>query len=40
MINYRHLANINKERKIIADNLEEGYNYPLRLITPMEVMGE
>jgi predicted GTPase len=38
--NYEHLANINKERKIIATNLEEGYNYPLRLITPMEVMGE
>jgi len=38
--NYEHLANINKERKIIAANLEEGYNYPLRMITPMEVMGE
>lgn len=38
--NYEHLANINKERKIIANNLEEGYNYPLKLITPMEVMGE
>ena len=38
--NYKHLANINKERKIIATNLEEGYNYLLRLVTPMEVMGE
>ncbi|MEW6685735.1 MAG: type II toxin-antitoxin system VapC family toxin [Candidatus Edwardsbacteria bacterium] len=38
--NYEHLANINKERKIIATNLEEGYNYLLRLVTPMEVMGK
>ena len=38
--NYKHLANMNKERKITAINLEEGYNYPLRLVTPMEVVGE
>jgi predicted nucleic acid-binding protein len=37
--NYKHLVNITKERKIIAANLEEGYNYLLRLITPMEVIG-
>ena len=38
--NYKHLANMNKERKITVINLAEGYNYPLRLVTPMEVMGE
>ena len=37
--NFRHLANINKERMITAVNLREGYIHPLRLTTPMEVMG-
>jgi hypothetical protein len=38
--NFRHLANINKEKQVLALNIQEGYNYPLRLTTPMEVMGE
>jgi len=38
--NYRHLANVNKESKIIAVNITEGYNRQLRIITPMDVMYE
>jgi len=38
--NFKHLANMNKERLVIAVNIREGYNYPLRLITPLEVMDE
>jgi len=37
--NYKHLANINKERKVAAVNIQEGYLHPLRFTTPMEVMG-
>ena len=37
--NFRHLANISKERRVAGVNLEEGYLHPLRLTTPMEVMG-
>jgi oligoribonuclease NrnB/cAMP/cGMP phosphodiesterase (DHH superfamily) len=36
--NFKHLANVNKERQVIAVNIREGYNYPLRLTTPLEVM--
>ncbi len=38
--NFRHLANVNKEMKIQALNIEEGYRYPLRLLSPLEVMDE
>ena len=38
--NFKHLANINKKRLVIAVNIKEGYNYPLRLTTSMEVMDE
>jgi predicted nucleic acid-binding protein len=38
--NFKHLANINKEKQVLILNIQEGYNYPLRLTTPMEVMGE
>lgn len=38
--NFKHLANINKEIKIQAINIEEGYRYPLRLISPLEVLDE
>lgn len=38
--NYRHLANVNKERKIHIVNFQEGYAKPFRLITPMEVAYE
>ncbi|HBE04133.1 MAG: hypothetical protein A2096_11230 [Spirochaetes bacterium GWF1_41_5] len=38
--NYKHLANVFKKRKIQIINLEEGYDKPLELITPMEVINE
>ena len=38
--NYKHLANINRERKIISLNITHGYNYTLRICSPMEVMDE
>ena len=38
--NFKHLVNINKEKQVSAINIQEGYYYPLRLTTPMEVMGE
>jgi len=37
--NFRHLANIKIERKVLLVNNEMGYYYPLRLTTPLEVMG-
>ena len=36
--NYKHMANIYKERKIISMNINEGYLHTLRICTPMEVM--
>ena len=38
--NYRHMANVNKENKIMSVNIAEGYNKQLRIITPMEVIYE
>ena len=38
--NYKHLANINKESKIISANITEGYSRALRIITPIEVIYE
>ncbi len=38
--NFRHLANINKERKIILENMKMGYHYPIRLLSPLEVHHE
>ncbi len=38
--NYKHLANINRERKILAVNFNQGYNQLLRICTPLEVMDE
>lgn len=35
--NFRHLANIKREREVKIVNIENGYNYPLRILTPMEV---
>lgn len=35
--NFKHLANIKKERYVLLANMENGYNYPLRIVTPMEV---
>jgi predicted nucleic acid-binding protein len=38
--NFKHLANVNKEHKIIIENLKMGYNYPLRLLSPLEVLDD
>ncbi len=36
--NFRHLANINRERKVISANLEIGYIANFGIITPLELM--
>jgi len=36
--NYEHLANVNKERKINLVNQKEGYFYPFRMVSPLEVV--
>lgn len=38
--NFKHLANINKQRAVKRINEREGYFYPLILTNPMEVMDE
>jgi predicted nucleic acid-binding protein len=38
--NYKRLANIRKKREIQFNNLREGYDKPLELLTPMEVAYE
>ena len=38
--NFRHLANINKEHKIMLLNKTIGYNYPFRMANPLEVYFE
>jgi len=38
--NFQHLANVSKEARLLAANLEEGYRYPLRLVSPLEVLNE
>ncbi|MDR1179737.1 MAG: hypothetical protein LBK44_04465 [Spirochaetales bacterium] len=35
--NFKHLANVNKEHKILIVNKTHGYNYPFRLANPLEV---
>ena len=36
--NYRHLANVNKEKRIISLNFTYNYLHPLRIITPLELL--
>jgi hypothetical protein len=36
--NYRHLANVNRERMVLATNLELGYLDKFRIITPLELI--
>ena len=36
--NYKHLANVNKERQFISVNFTENYIHPLRIITPLELL--
>jgi hypothetical protein len=38
--NFRHLANVNRRNRVMAVNIEKGYNFPLELVTPLEVMGD
>ena len=36
--NYKHLANINRERKVIAVNLQNNYLDPIKICTPLELL--
>jgi len=36
--NYKHLANVMKEKKIRTINLENNYTHDLRIITPLELI--
>lgn len=38
--NFKHLANVKKQREINIVNLGEGYNKPLNLVNPLEVLYE
>lgn len=38
--NYRHLANVNKETRVLSANLLAGYAKRLRMTSPMEVVYE
>lgn len=37
--NYQHLANVNREKRIIAENMNNNYWHNLRIITPLELIG-
>lgn len=36
--NFKHLANVNRGKKIIAVNSESNYLPPIRIITPIELI--
>ncbi len=36
--NYKHLANVNRERKVLALNYQVNYLHPIRIITPLELI--
>ena len=38
--NFKHLANVNHRKRVMALNLEWGYNFPVELVTPLEVLGD
>jgi len=38
--NYRHLANLNRERMVLSANIQQGYMKILRIVTPLEVMSD
>ena len=38
--NFRHLANMNRRKQVMALNIEKGYNFPVELVTPLEVLGD
>ncbi len=38
--NFKHLANVNREKKFITVNLALNYNYPLRIVTPENLFND
>ncbi|MFN4253967.1 MAG: type II toxin-antitoxin system VapC family toxin [Saprospiraceae bacterium] len=38
--NYKHLANVNRESRVNAVNLSNGYIKPVRILTPLELMSD
>ncbi len=36
--NYKHLANVNRERKVLALNYQFNYLHPIRIITPIDLI--
>ncbi len=38
--NFRHLANVGRERRIMAVNESLGYVYPLRIVSPEEALQD
>jgi predicted nucleic acid-binding protein len=38
--NFKHLANMNRRVRVNAVNMEEGYNLPLVLATPLEMLND
>jgi len=38
--NFRHLANVNRRKRVMALNIEKGYNFPVELVTPLEVLSD
>lgn len=36
--NYKHLANVNRERKVASVNLNNNYLHTIRIITPLELI--
>jgi len=38
--NFRHLSNVNRRKRVMALNIEKGYNFSVELVTPLEVLGD
>jgi predicted nucleic acid-binding protein len=38
--NYKHLANVNREKKFLIVNKTLNYNYPLRIVTPENLFND
>ena len=36
--NYKHLANVNRKKKVLAVNVANNYLKPIRIITPIELI--
>jgi len=37
--NYRHLANVFRERRVLAENMLLNFTHTFRIITPFELIG-